>query len=289
MIRALIALGWLAALPASGQVGRVALYTDFAQKPSPGVVQALREEVELLLAPSALHFVWKSLPASGNEAWQELAVLKFSGRCEILPLETNGVPARNLGWTHISDGVILPFADIDCDAIRDFILISLTEFPSESREAVFGRAIGRVTAHELLHILSGTAAHSDHGVDHPSLTRSELVAARLDLLSREPAVHMVRPGAVPVSGAAARSGKAGEISYVRSGCANCHGANAQGTSHGPKLRTLGRIVDSIVLAAVLVKHQDKMFQRARSLKVAPPVLGEEELPNLLYYLNGLVP
>jgi hypothetical protein len=285
MFRAFIALGFLAALPAQGQIGSAALYTDFAHKPPSVILHTIHEEVELLLAPSALHFVWRLLPSSGSEAWQELAVLKFTGRCEFLPFETSREHERPLGWTHISDKVVLPFAEIDCDAIRDFILGPLKEAPSATRDKALGRAIGRVTAHELLHIFSGTVSHSDHGVDHPALSRWELMADRLDLVDRETAVHMVHPSGSPLLRSAAGSPRAGEASFVHSGCAECHGTHAQGTSRGPKLRTLGRVGDSIILAAVLTKHQDKMFRRARSLKVAPPVIDEQDLENILCYLN----
>ncbi|MEI9971510.1 MAG: hypothetical protein WDO73_05285 [Ignavibacteriota bacterium] len=93
------------------------------------------------MAPNSLHFVWRMLPESSNAAWTELAVLKFSGRCEILPL-TNSRPVQRLGWTHMSDRVILPFAEIDCDAIRTFVFRELSTLAPSTREAALGRAVG---------------------------------------------------------------------------------------------------------------------------------------------------
>ena len=74
------------------------------------------------MGPLGRHFVWRSIAGvQGNEVSSELAVLTFKGRCDvagIIPRETH--PGA-LGWTHVSDGAILPFSDIDCDRIRDFI------------------------------------------------------------------------------------------------------------------------------------------------------------------------
>ena len=64
MIRALMFLALWAVSPAPGQVGSVALYTDYQSQPSPVVVKALREEVDFLMAPDGLRFEWRSLPLS---------------------------------------------------------------------------------------------------------------------------------------------------------------------------------------------------------------------------------
>jgi hypothetical protein len=287
MIRSLIFLGLWAALPTPGQVGSAALYTDFEHKAAPGVVQALREEVESLMAPIGLHFEWTSLAANDQRVWMDLAVVKFSGRCEALPFATNSQSGQRLGWTHISDGVVLPFAQVDCDAIRAYLLRDLSILPVKSREKVFGRAIGRVTAHELLHVFARTAAHSDHGVDYPTLLISQLLADRLDFAGREPAVPIVHTDPAPVSQTGEASARAGRTSYVRAGCGNCHGAGGEGSSHGPVLRVSGRVLNSVMLAAKLTKNQDKMYRRARNLKVATPSLAGDEIPGLVRFLNEI--
>ena len=282
MFRALIFLALWAASPTLGQVGSTALYTEFHHRSSPTVIQAMREETTSLLAYDGLRFEWRTLPMDGHEVWAELAVLTFQGSCEMLPFATNSHADNRLGWTHASDGKILPFAEIDCDAIRAFILPNLYTFPAPTREMVYGRAIGRVVAHELLHIFAGTAHHSDHGVDQPALTRAELVSDRL-VLDRE-GLSMLR--ARP-SGSTIATAQAGEASYIREGCSLCHGAQGVGTARGPALRPKGKALTSIVLAAKITKSKEKMFQRAKSLKVSSPSLDEDELEELVCYLNRM--
>jgi mono/diheme cytochrome c family protein len=284
MIRNLLVLGLLAVSLTPGQIGPAALYCKFEHKPPASVFQSVQEEVALLLAPDNLHFEWIMMPSSGDRAWTELAIIQFSGQCESLPFASNSFHQQALGWTDVRQGETLPFAHVDCDAIRDFVLKPLLERPPQLRVKLLGRAIGRVTAHELLHIFSRAVAHSGHGVDRSNLTASELLDDRGDLYSWDSDVHMVHPAAAAASRTVAASAAEGKASYQRGGCASCHGPKGQGTSHGPKLRIHGRLVDSFVLAAVLTKSQDKMFQRARSMKIAAPTLDEEELPHLLRYL-----
>ena len=101
---------------------------------------------------------------------------KFKGRCDVIGLSSHISGAGPLGWTHISDGVILPFAEIDCESIRDFIQRRLLRMPVESHEAAFGRALGRVVAHELYHIFANTVRHSACGVGKPKFSIEELLS-----------------------------------------------------------------------------------------------------------------
>lgn len=281
MIRAWILLGLWAVLPAQAQVGSAGLYTTYRHKPSAAVVQSMQEEVDLLMAPYGLHFVWLSLDEKQRTVWPDLAVLTFSGSCAARSFPADLPREVPLGWTHISDGMILPFAEVDCDAIYALLFHDLSTNPPSTREKSLGRAIGRVTAHELLHIFARTAAHSDYGVDHPALTVTQLLADHLDFEALEPRVRMVKAGSqssVPADG---------QSTYQRAGCATCHGSRGQGTPKGPKLRKLRESLNPIVLSAKLAKHQNKMYRRARNLRLPAPSLEENEITELVRFLNGL--
>jgi hypothetical protein len=287
MIRGFVTLALAAGFPALGQVGSVALYIGYQHQPSPVVVTALQEEVDSLLAPEGLRFEWRSLPADGRQASTELAVVTFKGRCEVLRPALSFVSDQRLGWSYISDGEVLPFADVDCEAVSNYVLRSLLGLPAESRERVFGRAIGRVLAHEFLHIFARTAHHSAHGVDQPAFTVNELLTDRLVFDDREPGVHILHlsPAAAPEK--AGGSPQEGRTIYVRNGCTNCHGTEGEGTKHAPVLRVAGRLLNSVTLAAKLAKSEQKMYQRARSLKLMTPSLAEAELTDLVSYLNNI--
>jgi hypothetical protein len=286
MIRALVLLALWAVLPAPGQVGSVALYTEYQRQPSPVVVQALEEEVDSLMAPEGLRFDWRSLPADGRQASTELAVVTFKGRCEVQRSVIIAPLDHRLGWSYISDGEVLPFADVDCEAVGSYVLKELLYLPAESREKVFGRAVGRVLAHELYHVFARTVHHSAHGVDQPAFSVAELLSDRLVFDDHEPDLHILRLNPATAPKRDTGSPQAGKTDYVRDGCTTCHGSEGQGTRHGPVLRIAGGFFNSVTLAAKLGKSEHKMYQRARSLKVSRPSLAEGELNDLVSFLNN---
>src|SRR5690349_17817205 len=155
----------------------VVLYTKFQVEPPMPVLASLQDELETIMAPIGLRFEWRSLAkVQGNEVAVELAVITFKGHCDV-----NGMLARSsnpgaLGWTHVSDGVILPFSDVDCDRIRQFIQKDILQEPAEDRDGMFGRAIARVLAHELYHIFANTEKHGSCGVGKSAYSVRELLS-----------------------------------------------------------------------------------------------------------------
>lgn len=180
----------LAVLPAVGQERRadppIALYTSFQQAVPSTVFQSLQDEVENLMEPAMMHLEWRSLAGvSGSEVSSELAVVKFLGRCDVDGLTMKAEHPGALGWTHVSDGVILPFADVDCDRIRVFVQKDLMFIHASEREQVYGRAIARVLAHELYHIFTQTAHHGSDGVGKSAFTVQELLSDDFQFQGKE--------------------------------------------------------------------------------------------------------
>lgn len=164
----------------------IALYTQFDGLPSAVILETMQHEVESIMSPMDLRFSWKNLAESnGREASAELAVVDFSGRCDVNDLGLRGNNPGALGWTHISDGVILPFATIDCSAIRSFLQRELLFVPADSRELFFGRAVGRVLAHELYHIFANTTHHGSDGVARECYSVRDLMSPTFQFQARE--------------------------------------------------------------------------------------------------------
>ena len=182
-----LALGALPGFSETRQasVAPIFIYTQFQQESSNAVVDALQDEMEGIMSPMGLRFTWRSLASHGNETAVELAVVTFKGRCTIAGLQPVNKNPGALGWTHVSDGVILPFADVDCDRIRDFIQKELLLLPSDDREEAYGRALGRVLAHELYHIFANTAQHGSCGVGKSAYTVKELLSDEFQFEQKE--------------------------------------------------------------------------------------------------------
>jgi hypothetical protein len=187
----------LAVLPAVAEERLVelpsVLYTS-SQNPMPVAVRhALEDEVEAIMGPLGRHFVWRSLATvKGNEISSELAVLTFKGHCDVEGLTLKETHPNALGWTHVSDGAILPFSEIDCDRIKGFVQKELIYKKTADREEVFGRAIARVVAHELYHIFAQTNHHGSEGVAKSAYTVHELLSDDFHFEERECQVLKVK-------------------------------------------------------------------------------------------------
>jgi len=169
----------LAAFPAFGgsRVAPVRLYIHFQQQPPDAVLESIQEELATIMVPAGIDFEWRSLSATmGNEVSVELAVIHFKGACDATDLMPTDAYPGPLGWTHISDGQILPFSDINCDGIRLFTQRELLRVPEGLREVAYGRAVARVLAHELYHIFAKTRKHASWGVGKPAYSAQELLA-----------------------------------------------------------------------------------------------------------------
>jgi|SRR5579871_1708281 len=124
-----------------------------------------------------LHF---ELPNQALGVYGRSAVVRFRGECNsAAPVRrsSTGGARQELAVTHVADGNILPFSDIDCDAVRQTLgrVAFTTSMPPDS---MLGRALGRVVAHELYHILLRDGHHGKTGLASASFSRSDLLAVR---------------------------------------------------------------------------------------------------------------
>ena len=168
------------------ELAPIMLYTHFAEQPPAAVRDAMQDEVRSIMAPMGLRFRWMDLAESnGKQISVELAVIEFNGRCDVGGLSARDENPGALGWTHISDGVILPFANVDCAAVRSFIQKELLDMRLQTRAERFGRALGRVLAHELYHIFANTKRHGSEGVGREFYSARDLLAADFQFQAQE--------------------------------------------------------------------------------------------------------
>src|SRR5262249_50407731 len=119
---------------------------------------------------------WRSLEESSeHHVAEEIVVVTFHGNCDAQTNPFAQPESSGLGWTHMSDGEILPFAEVDCDRMRALVQTSLMRLAEANRGAVFGRAIARVIAHELYHIVAHTIHHGS-GLSKPAYSAQELLS-----------------------------------------------------------------------------------------------------------------
>ena len=164
----------------------ITLYAKFEHEVPPAVMAAIQQEVGAIMEPIGINFDWRNLSlANGSEVSVELAVITFKGTCSIANLVPHASNPGALGWTHVSDGIILPFSDVDCDRIRTFMQRELLYLDPGVRDELFGRAVGRVLAHELYHIFANTSQHGSCGVGKAAYSVQELLSNDFRFEDRE--------------------------------------------------------------------------------------------------------
>lgn len=168
--------------------GPLSVFLSNAAAASPSVTASMRAELQELLASSGMNIRWHD--GSGNVVGR-LAVIRLQGACRsdapnpLMPHQVSHDPEA-LGSTHVTNGEVLPFADIRCDHIRRFVAIPLASTGSlEAREEMLGRAVARVIAHEIYHIVLRTTGHGKKGLARATQSASQLVSARLNFAQED--------------------------------------------------------------------------------------------------------
>jgi hypothetical protein len=170
---------------------QVTLYTDFKEEHSKLSFEAMKKEVAANLAMTGLQLQWRSLSQPESTSG-ELVVVTFTGKCRMNDLLLPHSESGPLGWTYIEDGHTSPFSKVDCDRIREFINPLVAGAGRDDREALLGRALGRVLVHELCHVFSDSRGHASRGLRKAFFTAPYLLLGhpRLD----EKDVNTLRQG-----------------------------------------------------------------------------------------------
>jgi hypothetical protein len=146
---------------------------------APEAVRAMANEVSQIMKRSGLKLEWH-MDSMGRTFDEPLAVVKLLGTCGMDRRAAAGKPGP-LGWTDVADGAMLPFSELACDRIRSSIASVLHIDDPVRGNQLLGRAMGRVLAHELFHIVAATQQHTGSGVSQAGLSPKDLIADRLEL------------------------------------------------------------------------------------------------------------
>lgn len=150
--------------------GATAIRLSHQADATPLVLHQLRVELGRIAEPSRHDFAW----VEDNAARPGRRVsVRLLGSCTgDLEVHSKRGP---LGWTKVINGRILPFVELDCDRVRATILPDISGEEQTLREVALGRALARVLAHELRHVLARTLDHHDHGLAGVSLSSRDLL------------------------------------------------------------------------------------------------------------------
>jgi len=163
----------------------VYLRADAKQSPAP--LAWMKRELTPLMQSAGYRIEWRDSQTAGAvPSVDQLVVVELRGTCGL----SNGTAAapddlNQLAATAITDGHVLPFATVNCASLNHTLGASFATEAGARRDFLYGRAMARVVAHELYHMIVGTKDHTVDGVSKPCFNMTDLTAERFAF---EPAV-----------------------------------------------------------------------------------------------------
>lgn len=130
---------------------------------------------------SGLTFDWRMRGEAKQESFANLVVVRFKGKCVLEPVGYLFDERGPLAFTYSTDGAVQPFSEVACDRVAAAARSAMSGGDFAHADFLFGRALGRVVAHELVHILARSGAHGREGVAQPALSGFKLIAPELHL------------------------------------------------------------------------------------------------------------
>jgi hypothetical protein len=159
----------------------VTVVLKFDQPYSNLSLSEMEREASAALRNTGLTFDWRLETSLQPEAeFKSLLVFTMKGRCMMDAFPQLIDERGPLGMAFVSDGQVLSFGEIECDRVKKTVQRVLPRGRSEKEERLYGRALGRVVAHEMYHMLSGKKVHSKSGLTQASLTADELISNHVD-------------------------------------------------------------------------------------------------------------
>jgi hypothetical protein len=142
-------------------------------------IHEMQREAERVLDSSGVRLRWNRLGAEAVET--DLVLMTFTGSCRFSVAPARAKEAGPYAFTQIVDGRITPFGKVDCDRVVSSVFDAMSADDYTRGNRLAGRAIGRVVAHELIHMLNGSRRHGNEGIEKSALTGEELIAPSLSL------------------------------------------------------------------------------------------------------------
>jgi hypothetical protein len=160
----------------------ITLLLQFENKHSDKSVEEMKRETIAIMKNAGLRLDFRSLKDfNPNEPVSDLVVVKFSGTCQMETMPMLFDERGPLAFTHSTNGEVLPFSVVACDRVRHSVESAMWGGDKAKADVLLGRALGRVLAHELVHIVAKSHKHGTKGIARTSLSGGQLIADRLEL------------------------------------------------------------------------------------------------------------
>ena len=138
----------------------------------------MKRELATLMKTAGYRVQW------GDESADSvLAVVELNGTCTMpagFDAASGSDTGASLATTNVTDGQVLPFSAVNCAALTRSLAPALLKDAGTQRDFLYGRALARVVAHELYHILMRTTEHARSGIARSCFSTEDLLTERFD-------------------------------------------------------------------------------------------------------------
>ena len=170
----------------------VELYLKSDGGSSPTVLNEMKSELTSLMRSVGVRIGWWRPTNQLSSVEGSLVVIDLRGTCTTPEVNAATLPVPNfsaLASSAVADGQVLPFSWVDCNAVNLFLADSMATMPGPQRAHVYGRALARLLAHEMYHVLTQNIDHEESGIAKAQFTPLDLITERLEFVS----IHRPRP------------------------------------------------------------------------------------------------
>ncbi len=151
--------------------GEISVYLKGDFGTSPPLRTAFTAEVNRLMASLGYRVNW---PYHAMNVPGTLVVVTAEGSCTTGGDASAELDNKPLASTQDANGHVLPFVWVKCAELNGLLAPGLRKDPP-AQEARYGRALARVLAHELFHILAQTTHHAESGIAQTAVNEHNLL------------------------------------------------------------------------------------------------------------------
>jgi hypothetical protein len=138
----------------------------------------MKYQTEIIMQDAGFDVGWWDSREELRDTRAHLLVIEFRGSCAPASRKASGHTLQsfsNLASSAVTDGRVLPFIRIDCDELNNLLRSKFGSEPQLRQASLYARALARVLAHEIYHVIGQTTLHTRNGLTKSRVRAEELI------------------------------------------------------------------------------------------------------------------
>src|SRR5271165_116793 len=165
----------VAAIPPSNDAD-VTVIVNFKGSYSAPAIKEMQREAGEIIKTSGIRLGWRLRSEAADSTFNDLVVMTFKGACVFNPMPMLVDELGPYAITRTTGGEVQPFGEVDCDHVVSSMHSAMSGADYAKADILLGRALGRIVAHELVHMLTKSKQHGKEGVERAALSARQLIA-----------------------------------------------------------------------------------------------------------------